>query len=110
MQRCWSIWKVTACSICCPSVCTRSAARAFALDLLPERLQASLETWLKAHPGVQILRRDRAQAYAEGARLGAPQAQQVAERWHLLKNGGDALEPLLLGHHCQLQQATTQMH
>ncbi len=65
------------------------------VDLLPDRTAASLTAWLKAHPGVEIVSRDRASAYSEGAKEGAPHAVQVADRFHLLKNLGDALERLL---------------
>src|SRR3954468_10309395 len=63
------------------------------VTLLPEA--DTLATWPEEHPGVEIVARDRAGAYAEGARRGAPQAEQVADRFHLLKNLGDALEELL---------------
>lgn len=68
------------------------------LDLLPDRNAASVATWLKRHPGIEIIARDRAGLYAEGARRGAPEATQIADRWHLLNNIGDALR-LVLGRH-----------
>jgi transposase len=75
------------------------------VDLLPDRQGETLATWLKEHPGVEIVVRDRGGAYAEGARTGAPQAVQVADRFHLLKNLVEALEATLAQEQPALQQA-----
>ena len=75
------------------------------IDLLPDRSADTLAAWLAAHPGVSVVVRDRAGAYADGAARGAPDAKQTADRWHLLRNGSEALRTVLEHHHRDLRQA-----
>jgi transposase len=65
------------------------------IDLLPEYTAAAFAAWLQAHPGVEIIARDRAGTFADGAAQGAPDAAQVADLFHLMKNLREALEPIL---------------
>ncbi len=74
-----------------------------AVDLLNQRSANSLAEWLTACPGIEIISRDRAGCYAQGAAAGAPGAQQVADRWHLLHNVREALIRLLDRRHVALR-------
>jgi transposase len=65
------------------------------VDILDGKQAEPLAQWLRDHPGVDILVRDRAEAYALAGRTGAPQALQVADRFHLTRNVSDALKELL---------------
>jgi transposase len=75
------------------------------VDLLPERSADSFASWLKAHSEVKIISRDRGDEYIKGATQGAPQAVQVADRFHLLVNLREALMRAVDRHHAQVQEA-----
>lgn len=76
------------------------------VDLLPDRAAETLKKWLEAHPGVEIVSRDRGGDYAKGAREGAPKARQVADRFHLLVNLSETLEAFFLKKRTALKEAT----
>ena len=66
-----------------------------AVDLLPVKSAESFANWLEEHPGAEIISRDRCIEYINGANEGAPDAIQVADIWHLLKNLRDTLKKLM---------------
>lgn len=75
------------------------------VDLLPERSAEALANWLKAHPGVKVISRDRSSEYAKGATEGAPEAIQVADRFHLLVNLREAVQVFFEQHQACLYAA-----
>lgn len=75
------------------------------LDLLPDRTGATLATWLHGHPEIEVVSRDRATAYADAIRQAAPQATEVADRFHVLKNLTEAMERVVSRHHAALRAA-----
>ena len=68
------------------------------IDVVEDREAKVVEDWLKRRPGVHIIVRDRSGAYADGAKAGAPQAVQVADRFHLVQSASRALEEVLRSH------------
>jgi transposase len=74
------------------------------IGLLAGREAETLAEWLKQHPGIEVLSRDRAAGYRSGMSQGAPDAVQVADRFHLLQNLAKVLEQTL-GTHLQALKA-----
>lgn len=79
------------------------------VDLLSDRTTEAVAAWLRSHPGVEIVTRDRAECYAEAIRQGAPQAVQVADRWHLVRNLGQAMERVLDDKRLLVRQAVQEL-
>jgi transposase len=76
------------------------------IDLLPDREAATLAAWLRAHPGVEVVSRDRSPTYASGITEGAPGVVQVADRFHLLMNVREALEKVVMRQNRLLRSQT----
>ncbi|MGW2370704.1 ISL3 family transposase [Streptomyces sp. NPDC001667] len=74
------------------------------LHLYDGREGEDLAAWLSVHPEVKVICRDRSSGYGEGARVGAPQAEQVADRYHLWANLGQAVEKTVNAHRSRLPE------
>lgn len=79
------------------------------VDLLADRTGETLAAWLKERPDIEIVTRDRSPTYAEAIQEGAPQAVQVADRWHLLKNLSDTVFKILQQEYVVIKQQLTQL-
>jgi excisionase family DNA binding protein len=79
--------------------------RGCVIALLPGRDGSALEEWLRKNPQVEVVTRDRWSAYAKATAAAAPQAKQVADRWHLLKNLREAVERVLTRHSSDIRLA-----
>jgi transposase len=74
------------------------------VDMLPDREPATVEKWLREHPGIQIISRDRSMGYAAAIRQAAPQAIAVADRFHIMKNLMEALEKQVAREYPRIRQ------
>jgi transposase len=74
------------------------------IDMLPDRTADTFSHWLKEHPGVEVISRDRSSEYARGASTGAPQAQQIVDRWHVLNNLREMVQRIVSRTHATLKQ------
>ena len=77
------------------------------VDLLEDRSSATVETWLRAHPQLCLMSRDRAGEYAQAADRAAPQAVQIGDRFHLVMNAGECLERFIQRHPILLHETAS---
>ena len=75
------------------------------IEVLVGRESTNVADWLRRHPSIQVVARDRAGAYSDAAQNAIPHAQQVADRWHLLVNLHETVERLLRRHIAKLREA-----
>src|ERR1700676_1823427 len=75
------------------------------IDVLPDRESATVEAWLLKHPEIDIVSRDRGKEFAKAATLGAPQARQVVDRFHVVKNLSEVLREILGHCRAEIRQA-----
>lgn len=75
------------------------------IDLLPDREEKTLTSWWQGQPALEVITRDRYGKYMRAATMGAPQAIQVTDRWHLLKNLGEAIKRVMVREYARLSRA-----
>ncbi len=76
------------------------------IDLLPDRAVTTATAWFKEHPDIRVISRDRGKDYATAASQGAPQAVQVADRWHIIHNLSEAVSLVLEHFRTQLRSVS----
>src|ERR1700730_14943588 len=64
------------------------------IEVLPDRSVETVSAWFEKHPSIEVVSRDRSSEYAAAIKIGAPQAIEVADRWHLGKNLTESVEIL----------------
>jgi len=74
------------------------------IDLLPDIKMGTVSEWLKQHPEIEIISRDRASAFAEAGRVAAPQAVQIADCFHVAQNLWEACESLIKHNYPSIRQ------
>jgi transposase len=80
------------------------------VDLLPDRKPETISQWLRNHPGIEIISRDRGKEYIEGIALALPEVEQVADRFHLLRNLLEALQRMLERYPGEIKTVSKQVH
>jgi transposase len=81
--------------------------RGLPIDLLPDRTVETVSAWLEEHPMIDTISRDGSSEYASAIKKGAPQAREVSDRWHLVKNLAGCASVLLASCLAQLRRAET---
>ena len=74
------------------------------IDLLPDRAVSTVSAWLQKHPSIDVVSRDGSSEYASAIKKGAPQARQVSDRWHLVKNLAECVSMQLAKSLAQLRR------